>query len=76
MGRKTESLRKIVHPVGLLKGTVSRDFRLLAFSENTIRAVSNFFENSRRYSHFKCNTGVVDTDGKFATGGVDTSGAP
>jgi hypothetical protein len=45
----------------LFKGTVSRDFRLLFFSwirfpqasEYTIRAVSNFFENSRRYSQFK-----------------------
>ena len=45
----------------LLKGTVSRDFRLLAFSwisfpqapEYTSRAVSNFFENLRRYSQLK-----------------------
>ncbi len=70
-----------------LKGTVSRDFRLLVFSwisfpqspEYTMRAVSNFFENSRTYSQLKvCHrcqryrwliaTGVVDTGGKFATG--------
>ncbi len=44
-----------------LKGTVSRDFLLLVFSwisfpqdpEYTIRAVSNFFENSWRYSQLK-----------------------
>ncbi len=44
-----------------LKGTVTRDFRLLVFSwisfpqtpEYTIRDVSNFLENSRRYSQFK-----------------------
>jgi hypothetical protein len=44
-----------------LKGTVSRDFRLLVFFMNqfppsplyTIRAVSNFFENLRRYSQLK-----------------------
>ncbi len=49
----------IVHPV--LKGTVLRDFLLLVFSwisfpqapEYTIRAVSKFFENSRRYSQLK-----------------------
>ncbi len=43
------------------KGTVSRDFLLLVFFMNqfpqgpeyTIRAVSNFFENSRRYSQLK-----------------------
>ncbi len=43
------------------KGRVSRDFRLLFFSwisfpqapEYTIRAVSNFFENLRRYSQLK-----------------------
>ncbi len=44
-----------------LKGTVSRDFLLLVYFMNqfpqapeyTIRAVSNFFENSRRYSQLK-----------------------
>ncbi len=45
-----------------LKGTVPRDFRLLFFFMNqfppspheyTNRAVSNFFENSRRYSQLK-----------------------
>jgi hypothetical protein len=45
-----------------LKGTVSRDFRLLVFfswitfpqaPEYTIMVVSNFFENSRRYSQLK-----------------------
>ncbi len=53
----------------LVKGTVPRDFRLLVFYMNqflptpwvycTIRAVSNFFENSRRYSQ------LVDTGGKW-----------
>ncbi len=46
----------------LLKGTVSRDCLLLVFfswtscpqaSDYTIRAVSNFFDNSRRYSQLK-----------------------
>ncbi len=45
----------------LLKGTVSRDFRLLFFSwisfpqasEYFLAAISNFFENSRRYSRLK-----------------------
>ncbi len=45
----------------LIKGTVSRDFLLLVFSwinfpqasDYTIRAVLNFFENSRRYSQLK-----------------------
>ncbi len=50
------------HPLLLsVKGTVSRDFLLLVFSRTsfpqasdyTIRAVSNFFENSRRYSQLK-----------------------
>ncbi len=44
-----------------VKGTVSRDFLLLVFFVNqfpqapeyTIGAVSNFFENSRRYSQLK-----------------------
>jgi hypothetical protein len=33
-----------------------------------MRAVSNFFEYSRRYSQIKacsCSTGVIDTGGKF-----------
>jgi hypothetical protein len=63
--------------LSMFKGTVSRDFLLLVFFmnqfpqalENTIRAVSNFFENSRRYSQLK-----VETGGKFATGINDTSG--
>ncbi len=44
-----------------LKGSVSRDFSLLVFSsisfppapEYPIKTVSNFFENSRRYSELK-----------------------
>ncbi len=54
--------------------------------EYTIRAVSNFFENSRRYSqlreHHRCRwfaAGVVDTGSSFdagVTGVVDTGGAP
>jgi hypothetical protein len=47
------------------------------FYEYTIRAVSNFFENSQRYSQLKeFSTSVVDIGGKFATGVVDTNGAP
>jgi hypothetical protein len=48
------------------------------------RAVSNFFENSQRYSQLKVHqqsdniplfaTSVVDTGGKFATGIINTSG--
>jgi hypothetical protein len=45
----------------IFKGTVSRDFLLLVFFINQFppsptvssRTVSNFFENSRRYSHLK-----------------------
>jgi hypothetical protein len=52
------SIRKLIV---CFKGTVSRDFRLLVFFMNqfpqvpeyTIRAVSNFFENSWRYSQLK-----------------------
>ncbi len=56
----------------------------------TIRAVSNFFENSRRFSQLNGKnlksekflwfhldtfaTGVADTSGKFAAGFVDTGG--
>ncbi len=39
-----------------LKGTVSRDFLLQVFfmnHDNNIRIISNFFENSRRYSQVK-----------------------
>ncbi len=47
----------------LFTGTVSRDFRLLVFFMNqfpqapeyTITAISNFFENLRRYSRLKCH---------------------
>ncbi len=54
-----------------LKGTVSRDFRLLVFIMNqflqapeyTIGVVSNFFENLRRYSQLKV-WHVNDTGGK------------
>ncbi len=55
-----------------LKGTVSRDFLLLVFfisfppaPEYPIRTVSNFFENSRRYSQLKVDTGVADTGSKW-----------
>ncbi len=80
----------------LFKGTVSRDFCFWFFSwisfpqalEYTIRAVSNFFENSRRYSQLKVDhrpmtpvanfttsfSSVVDTGGKFATDVSDTGG--
>ncbi len=54
------------------KGTVSRDFDFWFFSwisfpqspEYTMRAVSIFFENSRRYLKLRFATGVVDTGGK------------
>ncbi len=70
------------------KGTVSRDFLLQVFSwitfpqapENNIRVISNFFENSRRYSQVKVHhrwqiaAGINDTDGKYATGINNTGG--
>ncbi len=50
----------------LLKGTLPRDFRLQAFFKNqfppspcTIRAVSNLFENSQRYSQLKLHHRVA-----------------
>ncbi len=60
----------------LFKGTVPRDFWLQVFlwisfpqaPEYTTKAVSNFFENSRRYSQLKVHyrdTGVVGTGGKW-----------
>jgi hypothetical protein len=59
--RRRATFLRASFSVSLLKGTVSRDFLLLVFSwssfpqapEYTIRAVSNFFENSRRYSQLK-----------------------
>ncbi len=53
--------------------------------ENYKRVISNFFENSRRYSkvkvHHRCQwhrwqiaAGIKDTGGKFATGINDTGG--
>jgi hypothetical protein len=81
------SVRKIYS----LKGTVSRDFLLQVFfmnhlphaPDNNIRIISNFFENSRRYSqvkgHHRCQqhrwqiaAGINDTGGKFAIGINDT----
>jgi hypothetical protein len=72
---------------------MSRDFLLLVFFMNrfpqapeyTIRAVSNFFENSRRYSQLKVDhryqrhrckfaSGVNDTGGKITAGINDTGG--
>jgi hypothetical protein len=44
-----------------------RFFSLISFPqspEDTMRAVSNFFENSGRYSQLKVCHGVVDTGGK------------
>jgi hypothetical protein len=81
----------------IFKGTVSRDFRLLVFFMNqfpqaheyTIRAFSNFFENSRRYSQLKVlplvsltpvanlppvSTTLAKLVPKFAAGDVDTGG--
>ncbi len=59
-----------------LKGTVSW---------NSIKTVTNFFENSRRYSldkvhrryqqhRWQIDNGINDTIGKFATGVNDTGG--
>jgi hypothetical protein len=53
--------RRVGLSIFFFKGTVSRDFLLLVFFMNqfpqaleyTIRAVSNFFENSRRYLQLK-----------------------
>jgi hypothetical protein len=47
-----------------LKGTVSRDFRLLVFSTKLAKLVAIF------------STDIVETGGKFAAGVVDTGGAP
>ncbi len=67
-----------------------RDFQLFFMNqfpqtpEYPIRAISNFFENSRRYSQLnvhcqspavlvrKVNAGVIDIGGKFANDVVDT----
>ncbi len=64
---------------GSVKGTVSRDFLLQVFFMNHLppspwnnsRVISNFFENSQRYSQDKL---YHDTSGKFATGINDTGG--
>ncbi len=40
--------------------------------EYPIRIVSNFFENSRRYSQVKVHTGINDNDGRIAAGNNDT----
>ncbi len=69
-----------MHRTQSLKWTVSQDFLLLVFSwisfhpapEYPIRTVSNFFENSRRYSQVKVHYGINNTGGKFATGVNDT----
>ncbi len=54
-------------------GRVPRDFLLQVFSwiifpqapEHNIRAISNFFENSLRYSKSRCTTGINNTGGKW-----------
>jgi hypothetical protein len=56
-------------PIVGLKGTVSRDFLLQVFfmihlpqaPDNNIRIISNFFENSRRYSKVKVHAPPVST---------------
>ncbi len=56
-----------------IKGTVSRDFRLLVFFMNlfpqapeyTIRAISNFSKIRRDIHSSRCTTGVIDTGGKW-----------
>ncbi len=61
-----------------LKGTVSRDFRLLFFFMNqvpqapeyTIRAVSNFSKIRGYIRSSRCTTGVVDTGGKWKKSSV------
>jgi hypothetical protein len=63
-------------------GTVSRDFLLLVFfvnhilqaSDNSIRDVSKFFNNSLRYLQVKVYHRYQRTGGKFATGVNDTGG--
>ncbi len=76
-----------------LKGQCHKIFCFRFFSwitfpqapENDIRVISNFLENSRRYSqvkvHHRCRwhrwqiaTGINDTGGKFATSINDTGG--
>jgi hypothetical protein len=64
---------------------VSRDYSSGYFSwiiipqvsENNIEVISNFFENSWRYSQVEVNTGINETAANFATrttGLVDTGG--
>jgi hypothetical protein len=65
-----------------LKGQCHEIFLLCFFSgisfppapEYSVETVSNFFENSQRYSRVKCTTGINDTGGKFATGINNTGG--
>ncbi len=69
-----------------LKGTVPRDFRLRGFLKNQfpgapeypIRVVSNFFENSRKYSqlkmHRRCLNGKNLQSEKFFLFCLDTFG--
>ncbi len=57
----------------LLKGSLPRDFRLPVFSWIIVpRAISNFLENSRRYSEWKGITGVNNTRDKLFTGVLDS----
>ncbi len=59
--KDVETLYTVISLWCSFKGTVSRDFRLIVFSwisftqasEYTITSISNFFENSRRYSQLK-----------------------
>jgi hypothetical protein len=60
-----------IYKIHNLKGQCHEIFNIWFFREsvspkplNTIRAVLNFFENSRRYSQLK-GTGVFDTGGKW-----------
>ena len=65
-----------------LKGQCHEIFRFWFFSsisfppvlEYPNRTVSNFFENSPRYSQLKVDHRCLDTGGKFAAGVVDTGG--
>ncbi len=41
--------------------------------ENTVRIISNFFENSQRFWKSRYTTGINNTCGKFATGANYTS---
>jgi hypothetical protein len=64
-----ESLKGQCHEI-----FVSCFFSWIIFSkapENNMRVISNFFENSWKYSKVKVHTVINDTGGRFATGVKD-----